>query len=131
MAAGGKLVRQDETGIWFYLSLAATKAGLSKDELTRRAGAGELSYREDLPGKHWWFREDEIAALAKAKIEATWDKAPKPKRKKSEKELERAIGAKLEKAKKSGRVPSGGGPMAKHAERMTLPRDEFIPKGQR
>ncbi|MBI1402287.1 MAG: hypothetical protein GC147_03620 [Porphyrobacter sp.] len=126
MAAGGKLVRQDETGIWFYLTLAAKKAGLNKDELMRRAGAGELASRDDLPGKHWWFREDEIAALAKAKIEADWNKVPKPKRKKTEKELARAIGARLPEP-----IARPYGPMAKHAERLTLPRDESIPKGQR
>jgi len=131
MAAGGKLVRQDQTGIWLYLTLAAKKAGLSKDELMRRAGAGELAYREDLPGKFWWFSESEIAALAKAKIEANWGKAAKPKRKKTEKELERAIGAKVERAKKAGRGARAGGVMERHAQRLTLPRDERIPKGQR
>lgn len=130
MAAGGKLVRQDKTGIWLYLTLAASKAGLSKNELLRRAGEGQLAYRDDLPGKHWWFRESEIAALAKARIDAEWGKAPKPKREKTEKELARAIGAKLERNKKGGRVVLGGGPMVKHAERLTLPRDERIPKGQ-
>jgi len=126
MAAGGKLVRQDESGIWLYLTLAATKSGLSKDELMRRAGAGELAYRDDLPGKHWWFREPEIAALAKAKIEADWNKPAKPKRKKTEKELARAIGARMPEP-----IARSHGPMAKHAERLTLPRDERIPKGQR
>jgi hypothetical protein len=126
MAAGGKLVRQDETGIWLYLSLAAKKAGLGKAELCRRAGEGVITYRDDLPGKHWWFREDEIAALAKAKIEADWDKPAKPKRKKTEKELARAIGARL-----PDPVARPHGPMAKHAERLTLPWDERIPRGQR
>ncbi|NCP14138.1 MAG: hypothetical protein GW858_08255 [Sphingomonadales bacterium] len=126
MAAGGKLVRQDDSGIWLYLTLAAKKAGIGKDELMRRAGAGELAYRDDLPGKHWWFREPDIAVLAKAKIEAEWNKAPKPKRPKTEKALAKEIGARLAKA-----APSNGGVMASHAERLTLPRDERIPKGQR
>lgn len=126
MAVGGKLVRQDETGIWLYLTLAAKKAGLSKTELCRRAGEGQLAYRDDLPGKHWWFSEPEIAALAKAKIEADWDKPAKPKRQKSEKELVRAIGARIPDS-----VAGPQGPMAKHAERLTLPWDERIPRGQR
>lgn len=126
MAAGGKLVRQDETGIWLYLTLAAKKAGLSKAELCRRAGEGAITYRDDLPGRHWWFREDEIAALAKAKIEADWGKPAKPKRKKTEKELARAIGARL-----PDPIARPHGPMSKHAERLTLPWDERIPRGQR
>lgn len=126
MAVGGKLVRQDESGIWLYQTLAAKKSGLNKNELIRRASAGELAYRDDLPGRLWWFREDEIAALAKAKIEADWGKESKPKRKKTENELAKALGANGKFA-----VKRGGGPMAAHAERLTLPRDDRIPKGQR
>ncbi|MGY6550411.1 MAG: hypothetical protein ACXIT4_00790 [Erythrobacter sp.] len=126
MAAGGKLMRQDETGIWLYLTLAAKKAGMSKEKLMQKAGSGELAYRDDLPGKFWWFREHEIAALAKANYEAKREQPAKPKRKKTEKELARAIGAQLTK-----HPPRKGGVMTSHAERLTLPRDERIPKGQR
>lgn len=126
MAAGGKLVRQDETGIWLYLTLAVKKTGLNKDELIRRAGSGELAFRDDLPGKLGWFREEEIAALAKAKIEANWQKPTKPKRAKTEKELAKSLGAKNKLATRRG-----GGAMAAHSERLTLPRDDRVPKGQR
>lgn len=125
MASGGKLVRQDETGIWFYQTLAVKKAGLPKAELLRRASDGELDYRDDLPGKLWWFREEQIAALAKTKSDSEWGKKPKPKRNKSEKELARSLGADGKLERRSGSV------MAAHSERLTLPRDERIPKGQR
>jgi hypothetical protein len=127
MAAGGKLVRRDETGFWLYSTLAGKKTGLSKNKLAARAIAGELDYRDDWPGKLWWYREDQIAALAAQKNEADRQRAAKPAKPKSDAQMIR------ETMKEIARSPvrRTGGPMAAHSERLTLPRDPRIPKGER
>lgn len=100
---------------------------MSKPELARRAGDGQLDYRDDLPGRHWWYREDQINELAKAKLEADRAKAAKPKRVKSDKQkLREALNAPL------GMAPKlRDGPFTEHSLRLNIPRDKNAPKNIR
>lgn len=125
-AKKGKLVRQDADGIWIAASLAAKKSGLSKPELAKRAMAGALRFQENNYGRPNWYAETEIAVLAAESLIRQRAKEEKPKRPKSNKQIAREI----------EKMPYGLGHISTGASvdmqlRLTVPRDERLPKGAR
>ena len=112
-------VRRDGDNFWLAAPLAAKKSGLSKAQLTRRALAGELRYQQGESDKYPWYAEDQIAQLAKAKIESDRAKATKPKRQMSDAALEARHTRQWTKQAKTARYGMGG-PVAAHQERVIL-----------
>lgn len=128
MARGINLVRQDASGIWLAAPLAAQKSGLTKPELFRRASAGELAYRDDLPGRHWWYREDQITLLVKARGDAERAQPARPKVRRTDAQVEARhtrqwkseIARERSARTKAGSGPGQPGPIANHLERAML-----------
>lgn len=127
--AGSKVVWQDSGGIWLAATLAAQKSGLTKPELHRRADAGQLQFRDDLPGKHYWFAEPQIAALAREKLAAERSAPVRAKRTLTDSQLEARHTRKWEKEVEKSRTrpriegqshPGSVGPVAAHMERMMV-----------
>lgn len=115
----GKLVREDEVGIWLVASLAAQRSGLTKPELARRALRGELRFQEDSVGRPHWYLEPEIAALAKTKFDVERTKAQKPKRQPSKRNLEARYRREAEELRSTSRHCQNG-PLLAHGNRVTI-----------
>ena len=119
-----KDVKFDGEVHWFSLPHAASFAGMTKPELTRRALAGELTYQEDRYGRPIWFAAQEIFALQKVAKEAERAKIEKQGSQKPRQKMPRQLEAEWAKISRERDEQRRDGPFLDAHLRLTLPSEE-------
>ena len=115
----GKQVRQDAEGVWLAPSLAAQRSGLTKPELTRRALAGELAFKDNKFGQPRWYSEREITKLASELAQKKSTEVARPKRQPTAKQLEARYARQAAGIAETSRLGRGG-PVTAHYERVMI-----------
>lgn len=114
-------IRQVGDTYWFSLPMAARQAGLTKQELMRRAEAGQLITDPALPHEYWFDREEIwTLKLAKEARSEAWSKRNPngaPERIKTKEQQEKQWAKISEEWGKGGRRD---GPVSRHHVKVML-----------
>ena len=85
-------------------------------ELASRALAGAITYKTDIYGNPIWYAQQDIEPLRRAYMDKKLKAAPKKRRPKTDRQLEKEWAA----APKLNEIPLNMGPVAAHLERLML-----------